>query len=74
VIHALNIPHSVVGEFMYEYRLADQNDQPGRDMTAAERADVYSDFMIEGRRYLLPNLFGPVGTTPNGFVTLSRPV
>jgi hypothetical protein len=71
VFYALNVSNNVVGEVIGEYRLAEQNDQPSPDVTAAaEAAGINPDLTIEGRRYLLANVFVPVGTTTNGFVTL----
>lgn len=71
VFFAVNVYNTVVGEVVGEYRSAGQNDQPSEAMvTAAENAGINPDLTVEGQRYLLVNVYSPVGTTTNGFVTL----
>ncbi len=60
-----------MGGVVGEYRQVEQNDVPSEEIvTAAESAGINPDLTVEGRRYLLVNIFTPVGTTTNGFVTL----
>ena len=37
---------------------------------AAEQVGLNPDLTIDGQRYLLVNIYTPVGTTRNGFMTL----
>jgi len=71
VFYAVNVYNTVVGEVVGEYRQVEQNDMPSEEIVAAaESAGINPDLTVEGRRYLLVNVYSPVGTTTNGFVTL----
>jgi len=71
VFYAVNVYNTVVGEVVGEYRQVEQNEMPSEEIvTAAENAGINPDLTVEGRRYLLVNVYSPVGTTTNGFVTL----
>ncbi len=69
--YGVNVSNTVVGDVIGEYRKADANAQPDDAMTAAgAQYGLYSDLTILGQRYLLVNIYLPVGTTTNGFLTL----
>nr|MBA3378700.1 hypothetical protein [Chloroflexia bacterium] len=71
VFYAVNVYNTVVGEVVGEYRQAEQNAQPSDEIVAAaEAAGINPDLTVDGQRYLLVNVYSPVGTTTNGFVTL----
>ncbi len=71
VFYAVNVYNTVVGEVVGEYRQAEQNAQPSEDIVeAAANAGINPDLTVDGQRYLLANVYSPVGTTTNGFVTL----
>jgi hypothetical protein len=71
VYYGVNVSNTVVGDVIGEYRKADANAQPEEGMvTAGERYGLHADLTVRGQRYLLVNVFLPVGTTTNGFLTL----
>jgi hypothetical protein len=71
VYYGVNVSNTVVGDVIGEYRKADANAEPEEDMVeAGERYGLYADLTVRGQRYLLVNVYLPVGTTTNGFLTL----
>jgi len=71
MFYAVNVSSTVVGDAIGEYRVAGENDQASDEMiAAAEPAGLNPDLTVEGQRYLLVNVYMPVGTTTNGFVTI----
>jgi hypothetical protein len=71
VFFAVNVGSSVVGEVIGEYRVPGEPTEPSEAMvTAAEEVGLNPDLTIAGQRYLLVNIYRPVGTTGDGFVTL----
>lgn len=69
--YAVNVHNTVVGEVIGEYQLQQTSVQPSAAMVkAASQAEMNPDLTVSGRRYLLVNIYTPVGTTTNGFVTL----
>jgi len=69
--YAVNVHNTVVGEVIGEYQLQEESAQPSEAMVkAASQAEMNPDLTVDGRRYLLVNIYTPVGTTTNGFVTL----
>jgi len=69
--YAVNVHNTVVGEVIGEYQLQQASAQPSAAMVkAASQAEMNPDLTVSGRRYLLVNVYTPVGTTTNGFVTL----
>lgn len=71
MFYAVNVFSTVVGDAIGEYRIAGENDQPSDEMTAAaEPAGLNPDLTVAGQRYLLVNVYIPVGTTTNGFVSI----
>lgn len=69
--YAVNVHNTVVGEVIGEYQLQQGAAKPSDAMvTAAGQAEMNPDLTIDGRQYLLVNVYRPVGTTTNGFVTL----
>jgi hypothetical protein len=71
VFFAVNVRNSVVGEVIGEYRVPGEQTEPSEAMVeAAEEAGLNPDLTITGQRYLLVNIYRPVGTTEDGFVTL----
>jgi hypothetical protein len=70
-VYTVNVYNSVVGDAIGEYRLAGEADEPSEDMiTAAQQVEINPDLTINGSRYILVNVYRPVGTTTNGFMTL----
>jgi hypothetical protein len=70
-LYTVNVYNSVVGDVIGEYRLAAENDEPSEDMVAAaQQAEINPDLTIDGVRYILVNVYRPIGTTTNGFMTL----
>jgi hypothetical protein len=71
VYYGVNVSNTVVGDVIGEYRKADAGAEPEDDMVAlAAQYGIYADLTVRGQRYLLVNIFLPVGTTTNGFLTL----
>lgn len=69
--YAVNVHNTVVGEVIGEYQLQEESAQPSEAMVkAASQAEMNPDLTVDGQRYLLVNIYTPVGTTTNGFVTL----
>ena len=69
--YAVNVHNTVVGEVIGEYQLQEESAQPSEAMVkAAGQAEMNPDLTVDGQRYLLVNIYTPVGTTTNGFVTL----
>jgi len=69
--YAVNVHNTVVGEVIGEYQLQEESAQPSEAMVkAASQAEMNADLTVDGQRYLLVNIYTPVGTTTNGFVTL----
>ncbi|MGI8482736.1 MAG: hypothetical protein ACR2OU_00550, partial [Thermomicrobiales bacterium] len=69
--YAVNVHNTVVGEVIGEYQLQQGAAKPSDVMvTAAGQAEMNPDLTVAGRHYLLVNVYRPVGTTTNGFVTL----
>lgn len=67
---AVNVHDTVVGEVIGEYRLPGENSQTSETMsTAATNVGLNPDLTINGQLYVLVNIYYPVGTTPNGFIT-----
>jgi hypothetical protein len=71
VFFAVNVGSSVVGDSIGEYRVPGEQTEPSEAMvTAAEEAGLNPDLTVAGQRYLLVNIYRPIGTTEDGFVTL----
>ena len=71
VYYGVNVSNTVVGDVIGEYRKADANAEPDEaTVTLGARYGLYGDLTVRGQRYLLVNVFLPVGTTTNGFLTL----
>jgi hypothetical protein len=71
VYYGVNVSNTVVGDVIGEYRKADADAEPEDAMvTLGAQYGIYADLTIRGQRYLLVNVFLPVGTTTNGFLTL----
>jgi hypothetical protein len=71
VIYAVNVRNTVIGEVIGEYRLPGETNEPSDEIVAAaEEVELNPDLTIRGQRYLLVNIYRPVGTTSDGFVTL----
>jgi len=71
VIYGLDVSHSAAGDAIGEYRLPADNTAPAGDLAAAAaQVGLNPDLTIDGQRYLLVNIYTPVGTTRNGFMTL----
>ena len=71
VYYGVNVSNTVVGDVIGEYRLADVRCRAEDAMgTLGAQYGLYADVTIRGQRYLLVNVFLPVGTTTNGFLTL----
>lgn len=69
--YAVNVHDTVVGEVIGEYQLQQGPAKPTDAMVAAaSQAEMNPDLTVGGRHYLLVNVYRPVGTTTNGFVTL----
>lgn len=69
--YGVNVSNTVVGDVIGEYRKADGDAEPDEALTAAgAQYGLHSDLTVLGQRYLLVNIFLPVGTTTNGFLTL----
>ncbi len=70
-VFAVNVSRSSSGDVIGEYRRAEANETaPDSAAAAAEGTDLHLDLTIEGVRYVLVNVFVPIGTTTNGFVTM----
>ncbi len=71
VYYGVNVSNTVVGDVIGEYRKADADAEPESAMgTLGAQYGLYADVTVRGQRYLLVNVFLPVGTTTNGFLTL----
>ena len=71
VFFAVNVRNSVVGDSIGEYRVPGESTQPSEAMSeAANAVGLNADLTINGQVYLLVNIYRPVGTTEDGFVTL----
>ena len=71
VYYGVNVSNTVVGDVIGEYRKADANAEPESAMvTLGAQYGIYAAVTVRGQRYLLVNVFLPVGTTTNGFLTL----
>jgi hypothetical protein len=71
VYYGVNVSNTVVGDVIGEYRKADANAEPNEAVvTLGAQYGLYGDLTIRGQRYVLVNVFLPVGTTTNGFLTL----
>ena len=69
--YGVNVHNTVVGAVIGEYQLQEGSAQPSAAMvTAASQVEMNPDLTVDGRLYLLVNIYRPVGTTTNGFVTL----
>jgi hypothetical protein len=71
VYYGVNVANTVVGDVIGEYRKADANAQADSAMvTLGAQYGLYGDLTIRGQRYVLVNVYLPIGTTTNGFLTL----
>jgi hypothetical protein len=69
--YGISVSNTVVGDVIGEYRKADASAEPDEaTVTLGARYGLYGDLTVRGQRYLLVNVFLPVGTTTNGFLTL----
>jgi hypothetical protein len=70
-IYGVSVANNAVGEVIGEYTAAEPTDQPTDAMVdAGQQAGLNPDLTVGGQHYLLSNVYLPVGTTTNGFVTL----
>jgi hypothetical protein len=70
VIYGLDVSRTAAGDAIGEYQLAADNAPPGSEPTAAEHVGLNPDLTLAGQHYVLVNVYTPVGTTRNGFMTL----
>ncbi|WP_117000965.1 hypothetical protein [Desertimonas flava] len=74
IVYALDVSRTVVGDALGEYRPVDDGEAPDQAMaTAAEQVGLNADLTIAGRDYVLVDIYTPIGTTRNGFMTLFGP-
>ena len=71
VIYGLDVSHTAAGDVIGEYRLPADNQPPAAEMAAAaEQVGLNPDLTLDGQHYVLVDIYTPVGTTRNGFMTL----
>jgi hypothetical protein len=72
VVYAVDVSRTPAGDSIGEYALAADDAPPvDGDLAArAEQAGLHTDLVVDGQRYVLVDVFVPVGTTQNGFVTI----
>ena len=70
VVYALDVSRTAAGDAIGEYQLAADNAPPASEPTAAEQVGLNPDLTLAGQHYVLVNVYTPVGTTRNGFMTL----
>jgi hypothetical protein len=70
-MYAVNVNTTNSGDAIGEYRVAEGNEAAGDDLQAvAAEAGINPDLTVNGVRYVLVNVYLPVGSTTNGFVTI----
>src|SRR5690606_21181588 len=71
-IFAVDVTRTPGGDVVSHYRPApDTTDQVSDELaTEAERIGLNPDLTVEGQRFVLIEIYLPIGTTRNGFVTI----
>ena len=70
-IYAVNVSSTTSGDVIGEYQRVEGEETASDDaIAAAEGTDLHPDLTSEGVRYVLVNVYLPIGTTTNGFVTI----